>query len=171
MHTELATVPDFTLQRLSRQPGDCERSSSLNMNTPAIALPEQYAAWHAALPLVHIVAFKKNQWQFYTLAELQAPTRVDKFKATNATQLRAFVEMYRTHGATDAEGPKKTKFSLERLAACIAIAVENADILFTDPCDGFSMWKLRPDECAVRPLNCTILEFIAAATVEDLQVD
>ena len=25
MHTELATVPDFTLQRLSRQPGDCER--------------------------------------------------------------------------------------------------------------------------------------------------
>jgi hypothetical protein len=72
---------------------------------------------------------------------------------------------------TDAEGPKKTKFSLERLAACIAIAVENADILFTDPCDGFSMWKLRPDGCAVRPLNCTILEFIAAATVEDLQVD
>jgi hypothetical protein len=26
MHTELATAPDFTLQRHSRQPGDCERS-------------------------------------------------------------------------------------------------------------------------------------------------
>jgi hypothetical protein len=25
MHTELATVPDFTLQRHSRQPGDCGR--------------------------------------------------------------------------------------------------------------------------------------------------
>ena len=25
MHTELATVPDFTLQRHSRQPGDCKR--------------------------------------------------------------------------------------------------------------------------------------------------
>jgi hypothetical protein len=25
MHTELATVPDFTLLRHSRQPGDCKR--------------------------------------------------------------------------------------------------------------------------------------------------
>jgi hypothetical protein len=141
------------------------------MNTQAIALPEQYVAWLTALPVVHVVAFKKNQWQFYTLDELQAPTRIDKFKATNATQLRAFVEMYKTHGATDAEGPKKSRFSLERLAGSIAIAVENADILFTDPSEEFSMWKLRPDECAVRPLKCTIFEFIAAATVEDLEVD
>lgn len=109
------------------------------MHTQSIALPEQYVAWLTALPVVHVVAFRKNQWQFYTLDELQAPARIDKFKATNATQLRAFVELYKTRGATDAEGPKKSRFSLERLAGSIAIAVENADILFTDPSDEFSM--------------------------------
>jgi ABC-type dipeptide/oligopeptide/nickel transport system permease component len=52
-------------------------SATQNMNTQALALPAQYLAWLAALPLVHLVAFKKNQWQFYTLDELQALTRVD----------------------------------------------------------------------------------------------
>ena len=79
--------------------------------------------------------------------------------------------MYKTHWATDAEGPKKTRFSLEGLAGSIAIAVENAEILFTDPSEEYSMWKLRPDECAVRPLNCNMFEFMVSATVEDLDVD
>ena len=34
MHTELATVPVFTLQRLSRQPGDCSRYAISTMEHP-----------------------------------------------------------------------------------------------------------------------------------------
>jgi hypothetical protein len=36
------------------------------------------------------------------------------------------------------------------------------------PADQFSMWKLQPDDCEVRPLNCNIVDFIAVASVEDL---
>ena len=36
MHTELATVPDFTLQRLSRQPGDCERYLANKLNNSVL---------------------------------------------------------------------------------------------------------------------------------------
>ena len=141
------------------------------MDTNSIGLPDQYTTWLAALPPEHLVTFKRNDWQFYSLDELQRPMRVDKFKATNATQLRAFVEMYKSHGATAANGPKKTQFPLERLANSIAIAVENEDILFTDPADDFSMWKLQPEECDVRPLKCTIIEFIEEASVDDLSGD
>ena len=138
------------------------------MNTPTAGLPEQYIEWLRALPPAHLVAFKKNQWQFYSIDELQAPIRINRSRVTNATQLGAYVEMYQSHGATAADGPKKTKFSFERLANSIAIAVENEEILFTDPSDQFSMWRLQPEDCQVRPLNCNIFDFIAAASVEDL---
>jgi hypothetical protein len=142
-----------------------------NMNTQTTGLPEQYTAWLSALPPSHLVAFKKNQWQFYSLDELQAPIRINRSRVTNATQLGAYVEMYQSHGAAAADGPKKTKFSFERLANSIAIAVENEEILFTDPSDQFSMWRLQPEDCEVRPLNCNIFDFIAAASVEDLDAD
>lgn len=141
------------------------------MNTPTTGLPELYITWLNSLPPAHLVTFKKNQWQFYSLDELQAPIRVNRSRVTNATQLGAYVEMYRSHGASAADGPKKTKFSFERLANSISIAVENDEILFTDPSEQFSMWRLQPEDCEVRPLNCNIFEFIAAASVEDLSAD
>lgn len=141
------------------------------MNTNSIGLPEQYREWLAALQVEYLVSFKRNEWVFFTLDELHEPIRVNKFKSTKATQLGAFVELYRSHGATAADGPKKTQFPFERLANAIALAEDNEDILFTDPADEFSMWKLEPEECKVRPLKCTILKFIEGASVEDLEAD
>lgn len=139
-----------------------------NMNTQTTGLPDQYIAWLNALPPAHLVSFKKKKWQFYSLDELQAPTRINRSRVTNSTQLGAYVQMYQSHGATAADGPKKTKFSFERLTNSIAIAVENEEILFTDPSEQFSMWMLQPEDFEVRPLNCNIFDFIAAASVEDL---
>ncbi|MEM1071082.1 MAG: hypothetical protein AAGI63_19405, partial [Planctomycetota bacterium] len=125
----------------------------------------------ASLPPEHLVTLKRNEWEFFTFNELQEPIRVDEFRATKATQLGAFVKMYKSHGATAADGPKKTQFPFERLANSIALAEDNEDILFTDPSDAFSMWKLEPAECKVRPLKYTILKFIEDASVEDLEAD
>jgi hypothetical protein len=141
------------------------------MSDKQIELPEPYLNWLATLPSEHFVTYKKTEWYFYSIAELQEPMQVDKFTATNATQLSAWVEFHKSVGEDSASGPKNTKFPFGRLANCIAVASYDTDILFTDPNDAFSMWKFQQEDVDVRPLKCDLVTFIESAEVEDLNDD
>ncbi len=138
------------------------------MRTPEDQLPPQYLAWLASLPRLHVVTFKKSNWEFSTIEELNCPIRVNKSKATFATQLSGFVDMYKEMGATSADGPKKTEFGFDQLVRSIVLAEDNEVLLFVDPEDTFSLWKLEPEDCSVRHVARDIFAFIDGSSVEGL---
>jgi hypothetical protein len=136
-----------------------------------IELPEPFLNWLSTLPSEHLVTYKKTEWYFYSMVELQEPMQVDRFVATNATQLSVWVDFHKSLGAKSAEAPKNTKFPFGRLAKCITIASYDTDILLTDPNDAYSMWQFQQGDVDVRPLKCDLLAFIESAKVEDLNDD
>ena len=136
-----------------------------------ITLPEPFLDWLSTLPTDHFVTYRRTEWYFNSMVELQEPMRVNKFVATNATQLSAWVDFHKSVGAKSADGPKNTKFPFDRLAKCITIASYDTDILFTDPNDAYSMWQFQQEDVNVRPLKGDLLAFIESAKVEDLNDD
>lgn len=133
-------------------------------------LPGDFLQWLAKLPEVHVVRFKSNNWQFWTLDELQESTRVDKVKTTQAHMMTAFVAMYRAQGFTAAKGAAGKPFPYEQLERCLTLATDNEEFLIADPAGDFSVWKFCPDyaKCGeVKPLATTLTQFLESATVED----
>ncbi len=79
--------------------------------------------------------------------------------------------MYKEMGATSADGPKKTEFGFDQLVRSIVLAEDNEVLLFVDPEDTFSLWKLEPEDCSVRHVARDIFAFIDGSSVEDLDDD
>lgn len=144
------------------------------MSNAVSALPQTFVQWLESLPESHVVQFKDNEWQFWTLDELNEPTRVNKETTAQISLLTSFVAMYRAMGLTAAKGAGGKPFPYERLELCLALATDNEDFLIVDPADNFSVWKFCPDyaKCGeVKPVAASLEALREHATVQDLEGD
>lgn len=144
------------------------------MSDAAAILPTSFVQWLKKLPESHSVKFKDNEWQFWTLDELQEPTRVNKETTAQISLLTSFVKMYRAMGLTAAKGAAGKPFPYERLEHCLALATDNEDFLIVDPADNFSAWKFCPDyaKCGeVKPVAPSLTGLVDGATIQDLDSD
>ena len=141
------------------------------MSLEELQLPIDYLQWLAKLPLHHLGKFKKNDWQFAAVAELTETIKINRVKVTYARQLQGWVAMYEGMGGDAADGPKGTQFSFDRLRQCLVLATDNEEMLFVDPADLFSAWKLEPEECTIQVVAKSLADLIAKVVVEDLDAD
>lgn len=144
------------------------------MSDAAATLPASFVQWLKGLPESHVVQFKDNEWQFWTLDELSEPTRVNKDTTAQISLLTSFVKMYREMGLNAAKGAAGKPFPYERLEHCLALATDNEDFLIVDPADNFSAWKFCPDyaKCGeVKPVAAGLAVLMDGATIQDLDSD
>jgi hypothetical protein len=142
-------------------------------NTVA-SLPPDFLQWLEKLPESHVVQYNDNQWQFWTLEELQSSTRVNKLTTTHLSVLTGFVAMYRATGLTAAKGPGGKPFPYERLDRCLTLATDNEYYLIVDPDEQYSVWKFCPDyaKCGeVKPVATSLTLFLEEAKVEEAEGD
>lgn len=144
------------------------------MSDAVAVLPSNFVQWLNTLPESHAVQFKDNEWQFWTLEELQEPTRVNKQTTAQISLLTGFVAMYRAQGLAAAKGAAGKPFAYERLEQCLTLATDNEDFLIVDPADSFSAWKFCPDyaKCGeVKPVAPSLTTLVESATIQDLEND
>jgi hypothetical protein len=108
-------------------------------------LPEEYLQWLDQLPELCYVKYKRREWDIARRERLDEVTRFNREQVPYYAQLTAYVKMWRALGHDSAEGPKKSRFSYDRLERCVVIGTDNGDPLFIDPTDEYSVWLLRHD--------------------------
>lgn len=139
-----------------------------------VSLPPDFVQWLEKLPESHVVRFRHNEWQFWTLEELQEPTRVNQVTTTQISAMTSFVAKYRSLGLAAAKGAGGKPFSYDQLDRCLVLATDNEHSLIVDPVESFSVWSFCPDYTKngeVKPVAANLSVFMEEATIEDLKDD
>lgn len=74
-----------------------------------------------------------ERWRFSTIDELTEVVRIDRENVLRIDQLKAFANSVREFQGDETEDQNGEPYSLNRLAAGLAIGDNNGDIVFHDP--------------------------------------
>jgi hypothetical protein len=106
-------------------------------------------------------------WRFYTIEGLIEVMRIDREKVLTIYQLKAFANSIRESQGDETEDQDGEPYSLDRLAAGLAIGDNNGDVIFLDPEDAFSVWIWHHDGSDVERLADSFDQWLEAATPDD----
>ena len=104
-------------------------------------------------------------WRFYTTEDLTKVIRVNRDKVLAIHQLSAFVSCIREHIGDETEDQNGEPYSLDRLAAGLAIGDNNGDVVFLDPADEYSVWLWHHDGDDVERLADSFEQWLEMATL------
>jgi hypothetical protein len=104
-------------------------------------------------------------WRFYTTEELAEVIRINRDKVLAIYQLTAFVSSIRKHIGDETEDQDGEPYSLDRLAAGLAIGDNNGDVVFLDPTDEYSVWIWYHDGSDVERLADSFERWLEMATL------
>ncbi len=102
-------------------------------------------------------------WRFFTQEELTEVIRIDREKVTNIHQLEAYANSIQKHVGDETEDQDGEPYTLDRLAAGLAIGVNNGDVVFLDPEDSYSVWVFHHDGADVERLADSFEAWLDAA--------
>ena len=106
-------------------------------------------------------------WRFYSTEELTKVIRVNRDKIPAIHQLSAFVSSIREYVGDETEDQDGEPYSLDRLAAGLAIGDNNGDVVFLDPTDEYSVWIWYHDGADVERLADSFEQWLEMATVSE----
>ena len=107
-------------------------------------------------------------WRFYKVEELTEVIRVNRDKVQAIYQLTAFASSIRKHIGDETEDQDGEPYSLDRLAAGLAIGDNNGDVVFLDPADEYSVWLWHHDGDDVERLADSFEQWLEMATLSDI---
>lgn len=106
-------------------------------------------------------------WRFYTIEELTEVIRVNRDKVLAIHQLTAFASSIREYIGDETEDQDGEPYSLDRLAAGLAIGDSNGDVVFLDPADEYSVWLWHHDGADVERLADSFEQWLEMATLSE----
>jgi hypothetical protein len=106
-------------------------------------------------------------WRFYTVEELTEVIRVNRDKVQAILQLSAYVSSIRKHIGDETEDQDGEPYSLDRLAAGLAIGDNNGDVVFLDPTDEYSVWIWYHDGADVERLVDSFARWLEMAALSE----
>jgi SMI1 / KNR4 family (SUKH-1) len=106
-------------------------------------------------------------WRFYTIEELTEVIRVNRDKVLTIHQLTAFASSIREYIGDETEDQDGEPYSLDRLAAGLAIGDSNGDVVFLDPADEYSVWLWHHDGADVERLADSFEQWLEMATLSE----
>jgi hypothetical protein len=110
-------------------------------------------------------------WRFDTVDELTEVIRVNRDKVQAFLQLSAYVSSIRKHIGDETEDQDGEPYSLDRLAAGLAIGDNNGDVVFLDPTDEYSVWIWYHDGADVERLADSFEQWLEMATISEDDVE
>lgn len=110
-------------------------------------------------------------WTLDTKEDLLTTVQIDRRETASIFQLQSITETLREVGADEVEDQDEEPYSLERLAAGLAIGTNNGDVMFLDPSDGYSVWVYYHDGSDVERLADDFPSWLAEAEMDEDDLD
>ena len=92
---------------------------------------------------------------------------MNRDKVQAILQLSAYVSSIRKHIGDETEDQDGEPYSLDRLAAGLAIGDNNGDVVFLEPTDEYSVWIWYHDGSDVERLADSFEQWLEMATVSE----
>lgn len=106
------------------------------------------------------------EWWVATKSELTTTVTIDGSEYPYGQQLAGYSKSLASlSGSTNTEDHKGNEYPLTRLAAGLAFATGDGDVLYFDPADGLSVWQFEHDGGEVTRIAQSFSDWLQSAEV------